>query len=83
MRFPLYDPLAREPVAPPSEFRDDRLRELVDGLPKKQRHMVSRVFFGGAHVKDAAAEIKLSPPTGRQLLENGLGRLRRALQEED
>ncbi len=68
---------------PPPVFRDDRLRELVDELPDKQCHMVSRVFFGGAPLKVAAAEIGVSPPTARQIMEDGIARLRDALSEED
>lgn len=83
MRFYRFDPLTHIYEEPEPEFRDDKIRELVDMLPKKQRHMVSRVFFGGEHVKTAAAEIKVSAPTGRQLLENGLERMRRAMSEED
>lgn len=67
----------------PDEFRDDTLRELVDALPERQRHMVSRVFFGGAPLAWAAREIGVSPPTGRQILTEGLGVLRGALSEAD
>jgi DNA-directed RNA polymerase specialized sigma24 family protein len=68
---------------PPPVFRDDRLRELVDELPEKQCHLVSRVYFGGAALKTAAAEIGVSPPTARQILEDALGALRDALSQED
>jgi DNA-directed RNA polymerase specialized sigma24 family protein len=68
---------------PPPVFRDDRLRELVDELPEKQCHVVSRVYFGGAPLKVAAAEIGVSPPTARQLLEDALWSLRDALSQED
>lgn len=67
----------------PPEFRDDALRELVDALPEKHRHMVSRVFFGGAPLAHAAKEIGVSPPTARQFLIDALETLRGALSEED
>lgn len=67
----------------PPVFRDDRLRELVDELPERQAFVVSRVFFGGAPLKTVAAEIGVSPPTARTILESALGALRDALQEED
>ena len=68
---------------PEPEFRDDRLRELVDGLPRRQRHLVSRVYFGGVPLKQAAEEIRLSPKDAKRQMEIGLGRLQRALREED
>ena len=83
MRFYRFDPQTRLYEEPEPEFRDDRLRELVDELPEKQQHMVSRVFFGQEHLKTAAEEIGVSPPTGRQILEDGLEALRHALQEEN
>jgi DNA-directed RNA polymerase specialized sigma24 family protein len=68
---------------PPPVFRDDHLRDLVDSLPKRQQHMVSRVYFGGASMEAAAAEIRISPLVAKRLLDRALGSLRRALQEED
>jgi DNA-directed RNA polymerase specialized sigma24 family protein len=75
------DPDQWEDQGPPP--RDERLRELVDQLPRRQQHLVSRVFFGGAHLTEAAAEIKMKPLVAGRLLERALEGLRRALQEED
>lgn len=69
--------------APEEPFRDDRLRELVDALPARQRHLVSRVYFGGDTLTQAAAEIKLETPKAKALLTEALEKLRRALQTED
>ena len=68
---------------PEPEFRDDVLRELVDGLPRRQRHLVSRVFFGGVPLKQAADEINLSVKDAKRQMEIGMGRLRDALRKED
>jgi len=65
------------------EERDEQLRELVDGLPLRERHLVSRVFFGGAPLAHAAEEIDVPTPIARELLTNALERLGRALQKED
>jgi len=78
-----FDPLTNLIENPEAEFRYERLRELADELPEKQAHVVSRVFFGGAPMKTAAAEIGVSAPTARQILEDALETLRNALQEED
>lgn len=64
---------------PEPVFRDDALRELVDSLPSRQRHMVSRVYFGGAHVTDAAAELRIDEAEARAILAKALDRLRRSL----
>jgi DNA-directed RNA polymerase specialized sigma24 family protein len=62
--------------SPPDPFYSDRIRTLVDGLPKKQRHMVERVYFGGEAVQTAGEEINVSPSTAKKLLLDGLERLR-------
>lgn len=86
--------LDEEPLPPP---RDERLRELVDKLPRDQRHMVSRVFFGGATVTEAVAELKLTVTAlvdgelrtfpdvaaGKKLLDEAKGKLRDALSKEN
>ena len=58
MRIYRRDDFELDPEPEPP-FRDNRLRELVDKLPKDQRHMVSRVFFGGATVTQAVSELDL------------------------
>lgn len=82
MRF-LRDPDPDLWANPEPEFRDDRLRELVDTLPRKQAHMVSRVYFGGASLEVASTEIRVTPVQGKRILERALEGLRNALSEED
>lgn len=65
------------------DTRDDRLRELVDALPVKKRHLVSRVFFGGAPLAHAAAEIRMDVPEARTALTQALEVLYGSLQETD
>ena len=68
---------------PEPPFRDDRLRELVDGLPLDSRWMIERVYFGGASVTVAAKEITMSFDQGQRALKRGLGALRGELSKED
>lgn len=82
MRF-LRDPDPDLWAVPEPEFRDDHLRELVDALPRRQQHLVSRVYFGGAPLETAAAEIRVSPALAKRLIDRALKELRGALQEED
>lgn len=83
MQIYRFDPLTHLIEDPEPVFRDDRLRELVDELPERQAFIVSRVYFGGAPLKTAAAEIGVSPPTARQILEDALEGLREAMSQED
>jgi DNA-directed RNA polymerase specialized sigma24 family protein len=64
-------------------LRSDEIREMVDALPKKQRHMVERVYFGGSHVQSAGAEIGLSPSNAQLALSLGLEALRGSLSPQD
>lgn len=64
-------------------FRSEALREAVDALPARQRHMIERVFFGGEYVSHAAAEIGLKEAPGKAALEKGLVALREYLSQED
>lgn len=57
-------------------FRSEEIREAVDALPPRQRHMIERHFFGGEFVNYAAAEIGLTPAEGKGALEKGLAALR-------
>jgi DNA-directed RNA polymerase specialized sigma24 family protein len=68
---------------PEPALRSEQLRELVDGLPKQHRHMVSRVYFGGAPVTDAAREIGVTQSVAKRLLREALEGLRGSLLEED
>jgi DNA-directed RNA polymerase specialized sigma24 family protein len=69
--------------APPSGVRIERLRELVDELPRLERHLVSRVFFGGADLQTAGEEVGLSKHRRKVVMERGLETLRKALLEEN
>lgn len=61
------------------EFRLDILREFVDGLPDKQRHIIERTFFGGAPIQTAATELKVSTKHARELRTQAFEALRSAL----
>jgi DNA-directed RNA polymerase specialized sigma24 family protein len=67
--------------APGEGFRSDLLRELVDQLPAKQRHVIERTFFGGASLLQAAAEAGVSPKHARDLRAAGIARLRALLDD--
>lgn len=64
-------------------LHSDEIRNMVDALPKKQRHMVERVFFGGEHIQTAGAEIGLSPSNSQLALAKGLESLRGSLSPQD
>jgi DNA-directed RNA polymerase specialized sigma24 family protein len=68
---------ARE--APAAEFRSELLRELVDKLPAKQRHMVGRTIFGGASMIQAAKEIGEGKRSAEKLYDQGIATIRKAL----
>lgn len=61
--------------------RHEVLRELVDGLAPKQRHVIERTFFGGAPLLQAAAEVGVSPKHARELRAAALARLRELLHD--
>ena len=63
--------------------RDDPLRELVDALPKAERHVIERTYFGQEHLTAAGAEIGLSPDQAKTVRDRALEVLRARLQEED
>lgn len=60
-------------------LRSEAIREAVDKLPRKQRHMIERHFFDGEFVSHAAAEIGLTETQGKTALEKGLVALRGVL----
>lgn len=61
--------------------RDERLRELVDALPEREKHMIERTFFGGATLTLASAELGLSRSTGARILREGMQRLEEWLRD--
>lgn len=69
--------------SPEEPFRDDNLRELVDGLTPHKRHLVSRVYFGGAFLTEAAAEIRIDINKAKALMAEALEELKHALQTMD
>lgn len=82
MKFDRYaDADLWESQAPPP--RNEQLRELVDGLPKIEQHLVSRVYFGGAPLTEAAEEIGVEVTVATRLLKGALRMLRDALQAEN
>lgn len=68
---------------PEAVFRSERLRELVDSLPRLERHVISRVFFGGVDLQTAGDEVGLSKHRRKVVMARGLEALRKALLEED
>lgn len=64
-------------------FRCDQLRELVDRLPERQKHIIERLFFGGADLLSVAAEIGISPKRARELRAEAFESLRAAVLEDD
>jgi DNA-directed RNA polymerase specialized sigma24 family protein len=68
-----------ELASPPAQPHDDRLRTLVDRLPKNERHVIERVIFGGVTVNRAAEEIGVPEASAKTLYRNGLARLKEKL----
>lgn len=68
-----------ELASPDAPFRDDRLRELVDALPKNQRTVIERTFFGVATINEVAEELNVSGKTARSLRALALESLKEAL----
>lgn len=62
--------------------RDDELRELVDALPATQRHLVSRVYFGGDPLRTAANETNVSIAVAERLLREALEKMKSWLEAD-
>lgn len=67
---------------PEPVFRDDRIRELVDKLPKDVRRMIEAVYFAGMSPTQAARSLGVSFDKGQRLTRRGLEALRAGLQSE-
>jgi hypothetical protein len=67
---------ADELASPEPAMQDPELRRLVDLLPADERHIVERVYFGGASSHAAARELNLPPYAGERLRRAGLNRLK-------
>lgn len=80
MRHIRTDPQRMDAQAAPKQgVRDEVLREQVDWLPELEQHMVSRVYFGGATVVEAAEEAGVSLADGKKAVKNGIELLRQDL----
>jgi DNA-directed RNA polymerase specialized sigma24 family protein len=62
--------------APPAPFRADKLRDAVDRLPKIQRHLIERTFFGGQPLQMAADELGLEIRRARRYQREALEALK-------
>lgn len=56
--------------------RQTELLALVDSLPRLERHILERVFFGGAPLSVAGREVGLDPDAAGVIRDRALGRLR-------
>jgi DNA-directed RNA polymerase specialized sigma24 family protein len=75
------DDLDELPTSEPP-FRSDRLRELVDQLPKNQRHVISRCFFGGEQLAAVARELGITERRAGVYRDRALERLKEAVLED-
>ena len=66
-----------------AETYNDRLRQLVDELDGLERHVVERLFFGGAHLKTVASEAGVSKETAKRALQSAFDKLRPLVLEDD
>jgi hypothetical protein len=66
--------------APP---QDDEIRRLVDLLPEYERHVIERVYFGGANSRRAAQELDLDPADGEKLKRRGEAQLKKWMTGEE
>lgn len=62
--------------SPDPPAQDPELRRMVDLLPAKERHVIERVYFGGASTHAAAREINVAPHIAERLRRSGLKRLK-------
>ena len=63
--------------------RSNKLREMVDALPDMERHLLERVFFGGAPMCVVAQELKVSEKRAREIRTRALGLLRGMLEADE
>lgn len=69
----------------PSEDEPERLehvREAVDELPEPEQYLISRIFFGGCTVAEAARELDMPDTEARRYIAEGLGELRAVLDHD-
>lgn len=74
------DLLAGDETAQP---RSERLREMVDELPDKERFVIERCFFGGATMREAAKELGVSEKRAREIRGVAFERLRAVLEADE
>jgi DNA-directed RNA polymerase specialized sigma24 family protein len=70
-------------ASPEEPLRHERLRELVDALPPEQRHVVERVYFGGASITEAGAEIGVTYARAKDHLNDAIQQLRDLLEADE
>ena len=63
--------------------QDEPLRVMVDSLPAVQKHIVERVYFGGATITEAAKEAGINVKQARTEEASALKALRALLREAD
>lgn len=66
-----------ELATPEPEFRDDRLRELVDRLPKRHRRVIEGMFFGSLTINEVALDLGVSGLVAKRLRDEALVILKR------
>lgn len=70
----------RQNVEPPP--RDELVREAVDQLPKHERHVIERYYFGGATMMEITEEMRVKDPKlTRRWRKDGLTHLAEILLE--
>jgi len=76
--------LAAEREDPDPEVRSDALREFIDKkLTPHERHVIERVFFGRASMRQAGREIGLDEGKVRVVRDKALKKLRAKVLEDD
>ncbi len=70
---------------PEDGFRSERIRELVDALPAKERLAISLMYFGAGSptLESVAADMKTSEYRVKGHLSRGKAKLREAMQADD
>jgi len=81
MRFYRTDGMDDLPTPDPV-YRSDTLREHVDRLPAKQKHIIERLYFGGADLLTVAAEIGISRKHARDLRDKAFATLQAKVLED-
>ncbi len=84
---PLLDGLAAQEPEEAAQANQERqqtalaMRDLLERLDPRERRVVAQVVIAGASYRHLAQELGISPVTVRRLLQQGLDRLRRQLED--